>query len=672
MSEPWILGYCATHNGAVCLLQGDKIVAAVQEERLTGIKRARLGRLDESLAFRYCLDAGGIEAKELDITVGAYFSGDPVVGANVVAEGPGQLITIPHHFAHAAGVFALSGFQESAVLVIDGQGGLADSLPASELINVKRSTVPNLRRWAETVSIYVANGTEIRCIEKHLGEWMPDLKNLRRGQPMQTFGSIGGMYSSVSHQIFGDAMDAGKVMGLAAFGNRSYPTEDFFTISEDGCFLFSDKIAKRYSDVAHWPENQSENQNLATSVQHALEDSIFYLVEHTRELTSSPNLCYAGGVALNAITNEQIIQRSYFDDVYIMAAAEDSGTAIGAAYYGLWQLGKVHQHVRHNNDSVGRVYQTKEIDRAISKTPCVEVVATEDPVQSVVELLAEGKIVGWFSGGSEIGPRALGQRSILSDARSEEAKTRLNARVKHREAFRPFAPLVLEKETTNWFDAPAIAPTSPLMLRTFPFRKDKTDCVPAVVHEDGTGRLQTLNAEDYPGLHDLLIRFFNKTGVPILVNTSFNVMGEPIIETPEDALWCLLYTDLDYCFLEDRLVKRSAAFESILDLYPCVTTIRYKVDESFVDNPKEAEITPQSTITLNVETPWGVASQFLPQIALPILQLADGEHTAQQILEALQATTRVDEATFRTIIRHLRRAHVLKFSDKRAGRSGDG
>ena len=221
MSEPWILGYCSTHNGAVCLLKGDEIVAAVQEERLTGIKRARLGRLDKSLAFRYCLNAAGIEANDLDIIVGAYFSGDPVVGTNVVPEGwPGRFITISHHFAHAAGVFALSGFQESAVLVIDGQGGLADSLPESELINVKRSTVPNLRRWAETITIYIANGTEIRCVEKHLGEWMPDLKNLQRDQPMQTFGSLGGMYSSASHQIFGDAMDAGKVMGLAAFGDR--------------------------------------------------------------------------------------------------------------------------------------------------------------------------------------------------------------------------------------------------------------------------------------------------------------------------------------------------------------------------------------------------------------------------------------------------------------------
>ena len=665
MSEPWILGYCATHNGAVCLLQGDKIIAAVQEERLTGIKRARLGRLDESLAFRYCLEAGGIEAKDLDIVVGAYFSGDVVVGTSVVAQDrPTKLITIPHHLAHAAGVFALSGFQESAVLVVDGQGGLADSLPPSELINVKRSTVPDLRRWAETITIYVANGTEIRCVEKHLGEWMPDLKNLRRGQPMQTFGSIGGMYSSVSHQIFGDAMDAGKVMGLAAFGRHSYPTEDFFTISEDGRFLFSDKIVKRYANVAHWPENQRENQDLATSVQHALEDSIFYLVEHTSELTSMPNLCYAGGVALNAITNEQIVQRSYFDDVYIMAAAEDSGTAIGAAYYGLWQLGKVHRPVRHHNDSVGRTYLAREIDRAISTTPYVEVVATEDSIQSVVELLAEGKIIGWFSGGSELGPRALGQRSILSDARSQQTKTRLNARVKHREAFRPFAPLVLEEETANWFDVPSIAPTSPLMLRTFPFRKDMAEVVPAVVHEDGTGRLQTLNAKDYPGLYDLVIRYFHKTGVPIIVNTSFNVMGEPIVETPEDALWCLLYTDLDYCFLEDRLVKRSAAFKSILDLFPLVTKIRYQVGASSVDDPKEIEIAPHSSITLDVETPWGSASQFLPQIALPIVQLADGQHTARQILDAVRKTAPVDEATFKSIIRHLRRAHVLKFSDQ--------
>jgi len=662
MSEPWILGYSSSHNGAVCLLKGNEIVAAVQEERLTGLKRARLTKLDESLAFRYCLDVAGIEANDLDIIVGSYFSGDKQSGTNVVRQGwRGQFMTIPHHFAHAYATFALSGFEESAVLVIDGQGGLADFLPDSELVNVKNASVPNLERPAEIISIYLADGDGCHCLEKHLGEWMPNMANAKRGQPMQTFGSLGGMYSAASHQIFGDPMDAGKVMGLAAFGERTYPTSDFFAIDDEGCFHFGERIPQRYSNTPHWPDNRADNENLATSVQHALEDAIFHLVEHTRELCDVPNLCYAGGVALNAVTNEQIIQRAYFDDVYIMAAAEDSGTAIGAAYYGLSQLQKRTPSKRSNNDSVGRVYTTDQIDEAVAKTPCVEVVDVDDPIDTVANLIDDGKIIGWFAGGSEIGPRALGQRSILSDARSAEAKTRLNARVKHREPFRPFAPLVLEEEAKNWFEVPPIAPHSPLMLRTFPFLESAKSKVPAVVHEDGSGRLQTLATDANPKLHDVLQRFFEKTGVPIIVNTSFNVMGEPIVETPEDALWCLLYTDLDYCFLEDRLIRRGDDFTSILDLRPRIAATGYSIESPISDGRLNFNLEARSVIRLEVETPWGPSRPLLPHIALPILQLADGQRTARQILQAIARNTGLDETTYRGILRHLRRAQVLYF-----------
>lgn len=665
MTDPWILGYCSTHNGAVCLLRGDEIVAAVQEERLTGLKRARLGRLDESLAFRYCLDVAGIDPNDLDMIVGAYFSGDPQTGLEVVRQGwRGQFLTVPHHYAHAVGVFALSGFDDATVLVVDGQGGLADFLPESELVNVKRAEVPSLRRWAEIISIYHVDDAEVRCLEKHLGEWMPDMQHLRPGQPMQTFGSLGGMYSSAAHQIFGDAMEAGKVMGLAAYGEREFSTEDFFTIGEDGEFRFKATVPARYASVGQWPGNQRENQNLATSVQHALEDGIHHLVDHAQRLGSSNNLCYVGGVALNAITNEQIIRKRYFDDVYIMAAAEDSGTAIGAAYHGLRQFERAPRKHRVQNDAVGRQYDAASIERAIAETPYIEEVRADDPVDKVADLLEKGYIVGWFQGGSEIGPRALGQRSILSDARSPDAKTRLNARVKHREPFRPFAPLVLQEEAANWFDVPDVAPTSPLMLRTFAFLEGTKDQVPATVHADGTGRLQTVSAETNPGLYELLKRFFDKTGVPIIVNTSFNVMGEPIVETPEDALWCLLYTDLDYCFLEGRLVRRASGFESILQLYPRLVATGYEIESPIAGGRFELNFTPGTMFRMKVDTPWGVSKPYVPQIALPILQMADGSRTAQAILRELQPSTQVDEITFKTIIRHLRRAHVLNLTEQ--------
>jgi carbamoyltransferase len=630
------------------LLEGDTIVAAVQEERLTGLKRARIRRLDESLALNYCLDAAGIGVDDLDVIVGAYFSGDPQTGLGITRQGwPGQYFSIPHHLAHAVGVFAQSGFEDATVLVIDGQGGLAEYLPESERVNIRQAVAPKIERNAEIISIYRADESGVHCLEKHLGEWMPNMARLRRGDPMQTFGSIGGMYSAVAHQVFGDAMDAGKVMGLAAFGERRFATDEFFTIADDGHFEFSDKIPRQFAGVGRWPDDKSENQDLATSVQYALEDAIHHLVARSRMLGESDRLCYAGGVALNAITNEQIIQKRYFD---------------GAAYYGLQQLGKTRRGPRVRVDSVGRKYAEQRVDEAIAATPCMEPVDVDDPMDAVAELLDDGKIIGWFGGGSEIGPRALGQRSILSDPRSADAKTRLNARVKHREAFRPFAPLVIEEEAGSWFVLPDVAPTSELMLRTFPFLEEAKQRVPAVVHEDGSGRLQTLSKEANPLLYDLLQRFFVRTGVPIIVNTSFNVMGEPIVETPEDALWSLLHTDLDYVFLENRLVRRSSEFSSILDLHPVVAVVGVKIESPVQSGRFEVNLAPDSVIRVDVETEWGRHSPLLPQVALPILQLADGSRSARQILEAVQPTTSLDEKMFVGILRHLRRAQVLRFS----------
>ncbi len=642
MSKPWILGYCATHNGAVCLLHGDEIVAAVQEERLTGIKRDRIRRVEDSLALNYCLQTAGIKAQDLDVIVGAYFSGDPVSGRAIAGDAwRGEYITMPHHLAHAVGAFALSGFDHATALVIDGQGGLADELPGSELNNVLKAEAPLIRRYAEIVSTYQLDRSGVQCLEKHLGEWMPEFASLRPGQPMQTFGSLGGMYSSASHQIFGEAMDAGKVMGLAAFGEPSIDPSAFFEIAADGHFVFKSDVPSKYEKVPHWPDAPEANHNLAASVQVALEQAVHHLAVRARELGESPNLCYAGGVALNVVTNEQIIQRRLFDDVYIMAAAEDSGTAIGAAYYGLMQLGEFRPKSRAVTDSVGRRYDTDRVAESIRATPHIEVVHYDSVVDKVGKLLSEGQIVGWFDGGSELGPRALGQRSILSDPRSVQAKTRLNARVKHREPFRPFAPLVIEEEVGNWFDLPDVAPTSELMLRTFPFRAEVLDHVGAVVHEDGSGRLQTLRRDANPRLYDVIQTFFALTGVPIIVNTSFNVMGEPIVETPEDALWCLLHTDLDYVCLGETLVRRADGFTSLLDLKP---------------------VTRAAADASAVETEWGSYSPAIPEVVKPLLDLADGSRSGRDILRLVQPQTGFDESLFQGVLRHLRRAGVISMT----------
>jgi carbamoyltransferase len=243
---------------------------------------------------------------------------------------------------------------------------------------------------------------------------------------------------------------------------------------------------------------------------------------------------YAGGVALNSVANERIIRETDFDHVYVMPAAEDSGPAIGAAYHGLRHLTGKYSPQALERDGFGTVYGASEISAAIEQTPSVVARETTDTVSVATDLLVDGKIIAWFTGPSELGPRALGQRSILCDPRQPDAKETLNARVKHREAFRPFAPVILLEEVGNWFDVDGVDPESPFMLRVMKFRDDKLGLLPAVEHIDGTGRVQTVTRSVNGSYYELVREFGERTGVPIVLNTSLNVMGEPIVETPED------------------------------------------------------------------------------------------------------------------------------------------
>ena len=342
-------------------------------------------------------------------------------------------------------------------------------------------------------------------------------------------------------------------MGLAPYGSAEFPSSDFFEIANEK-FCFKDNVPFKFRHDERWPNRTSEYEALASSVQAALEDALLYLVQHLRERCRSDNLCYAGGVALNSVANERIIRESGFKNVYIMPAAEDSGAAIGAAYHGLWQLTQHNSQCRILHDAPGRTYTLADVSAALDQTSNVNVVHSTNVISDAVELVCDGKIIGWFDGGSELGPRALGQRSILCDPRQPDAKDTLNRRVKMRESFRPFAPAVLLEEAPNWFEFDGATPESPFMLRVCQVKHEKKDRVPAVVHVDGTGRLQTLTRENNGRFYELVKKFHEETGVPILLNTSFNRMGQPIIETPADAIQCLVDTGLDCCVFEDRIV----------------------------------------------------------------------------------------------------------------------
>ena len=553
----WVLGISASHNGAVCLLRDDELVVAVQEERLSRLKRHRIYGAEPSRALEYCLGYAGITPEDLSLTVvcvqGRARDPRQTLALNPYLKttlGCVPSLVIPHHLGHAVSALATSGFETAAILVVDGAGSPYEDLTAEERGVVRR----NVEDGWETISLYTAEGASIVPIEKHLVERGGWYSPGEVGMPR--FGSLGGMFSSVATQIFGDPMEAGKVMGLAPYGVAELPAEAFFEIDTDG-FNFLDRVPEMFRHDERWPARADEYTNLAASVQSALEVALLHLARRLRASCPSENLCYAGGVALNSVANERIIRETGFKAVHIPPAAEDSGAAIGAAYYGRWQLAGRGAARPMAHDACGRSYTPAQVSSAVKKFAGVQVLRPPDVIAEAVERLCAGEIIGWFDGGSELGPRALGQRSILCDPRRPDAKEVLNRRVKRREPFRPFAPAILLAEAANWFEIDGAPRESPFMLRVCKFKSDKLGRVPAVVHVDDTGRIQTLTREANGRFYELVRRFHEATGVPLLLNTSFNVMGEPIVETPDDAVACLLKSGLDCCVFEDRIVVKS-------------------------------------------------------------------------------------------------------------------
>lgn len=652
----WILGISISdHNGSVCLLHGDKIVVAIQEERLTRKKRDCL-RTPRPLSIDYCLQYAGISDKDLNLVVGCGVTSTDSVMSYLRKIFPSTPINIiPHHLGHAVGAFATSGFHDAAILIVDGAGSRELDLPPQELVNVQESNIPvNLER-REIISLYIASGTEIRCIEKHLGSWSRGLN----------FGSIGDLYETVATVIFGHN-ESGKVMGLAPYGTVDKKCEDFFEIINNK-FVFKQYL---FPKAEYWPKNQFAHQNLAASVQAATENALFYLVQRLRDKSISQNLVFSGGVALNSVANEKIIQQKVFQNTYFMPAAEDSGNCIGAAYYGLWQLTQRNTQYHLVHDSLGRYYSTQEINQAIIETPKVKSYyypVVKNIISKTVDLLEQQKIIGWFQGGSELGPRALGQRSIICDPRSELAKDYVNSKVKHRESFRPFAPAVLAEEALNWFELDSSNQDSPFMLRVVKFKEDKRQYVPSVVHCDGTGRLQTLTSARNGIFYDLVLEFFKRTGVPILLNTSFNVMGEPIVETPEDALWCLLYTEIECCVFHDRIVYRSDNYGSLLDLYPYMIASASNQNVILEQNSLSNKFIKDSCVYLSVQNRWGKFSSEVDKELLSMFPFLNGKNSCRVILNQLKNKQidpfrNIDELSFIKLLGLLRRKFIINFS----------
>ncbi len=582
----YILGISAFyHDSAAVLLKDGHIVAAAQEERFSRIKH---DHAFPEQAIAYCLKEAGIGARDVNFVafyekpfikfnriLETYLSVAPrglrsflramplwvgqklwisdLIKKELSFEGP--VLFSEHHEAHAASAFFPSPFEEAAVLTMDGVG-----------------------EWA-TSSIGLGKENRIDLLfEQHFPH------------------SLGLLYSAFTY-FAGFKVNSGeyKLMGLAPYGEPRFVQrilDELVDLKEDGSFKLNMRYFhylggltmtnRRFARLFEGPPRKPEapltqrEMDLAASVQAVTEEIVLRSARHAKKTTGTKYLCLAGGVALNCVANGKLLRSGLFKDLWIQPAAGDAGGALGAAYLVYYHHLKKPRHLSGRSDRqqgsyLGPAYSEKEIETFLQNEGVPYQRLTEDDLMAqTAEFLSQGKVVGWFQGRMEFGPRALGNRSILGDPRKEDMQRILNLKIKFRESFRPFAPAVLQEDADQWFE---IDRPSPYMLLTANVRPEKrlsvqTDVhgldklkvkrslIPAVTHVDYSARLQTVNAKTNPMFYGLLKAFKQKTGCPLLINTSFNVRGEPIVNTPQEAYACFLRTEMDVLVLGSFLLKK--------------------------------------------------------------------------------------------------------------------
>ena len=566
----YVLGINLSHDRSACLLKDGMIVVAIAEERLDGVKKSTLnsdvrksgqsGRVPPLRAIAYCLDAVGIGIDDLDLIV-ADNAVEPVNVSSLQAVLPvkdkTKIRALPHpshHLAHAHSAFWCSPFAESAILVADVFGSFTDN-------------------GTEAESGFHAQGGCIRPVFKNFQRAWSE-----REPKAQTYYGLTYIYNFISLALgftlrgekptHGEIVaEAGKTMGLASYGR---PVEDWPPIvrtrgdklDTSGFRQWAlDRNIARVRGGALVPIARSNGArmtrnhlNLACAAQAEFEKGMIFLASRLHEVTGSRNLCIAGGAGLNSIMNKKILDETPFEDIFVQPASTDDGTAIGCALYGWHALAGQSRRFPLRHASLGRPYAEEEIQGTLRRQRLPQgVMAKDDLLREAAGHLADGKIIGWYQGGSEFGPRALGHRSILADPRSPAMKDMVNQKVKHRESFRPYAPSVLLEYAAEYFD---LSCPSPYMLLVAEAVRAKASEIPAVVHVDGTARVQTLTENDNGIFYELVREFYRMTGVPVVLNTSFNVMGMPIVETPDDAVEVFFDSEMDVLVLGGHLIAK--------------------------------------------------------------------------------------------------------------------
>jgi carbamoyltransferase len=577
IKDSYVLGINAyDHDVSACLLRNGEIAVAISKERITRKKHAG-GFFGE--AVDYCLAAEGIRLDDIDLVVRNSYvlpvddmetrmlsvfvpeamdldERSKAMAHPLYLPRSNKVMTVSHHLAHAYSAFAVCPFEEGVVMVVDGVGSYAADI--AEPGQLTDNVAPLAR---ESESYYRFNGSTLETLRKI---WLQPARGFLSDEFFFMPG-LGALYSRVSSYIFADWNKCGEVMGLAPYGrpgavkplvaidNGELRFTDWGRDLDKPWMIDRDPDWEKSTYVPHW-------EDLAWRVQDDAETVLLARARWLREATGAKNLCLAGGVALNCVANGRIAREAGFDNVWIQPAAGDDGIAIGCACYGHLAVQKKSRSFVMQHAYTGAPLREEKIAAAIAATP-VRLQAnsrrSDDIFAETAQLLSRGHVLGWLQGRSEFGPRALGNRSIIADPRSAAMKEKLNKRVKHRQAFRPFAPVVLAERASEVFECDGR--DSPFMLLAERVRPEWREKIPAVTHVDGTARVQTIRQDQNERLYRLLQEFDKLTGVPVLLNTSFNVKGEPIVETPEDAINCFLSTGIDYLVLHDTLMTKKRA-----------------------------------------------------------------------------------------------------------------
>lgn len=560
MAKPrYVLGTGLSHDGSACLLKDGRIHVAIEKERITRVKH---DGHNDAAAVAYVLDAADITLNDVELVVqnanfGMFAYGNEwYAGARpFTAETP--MATISHHTAHAYSAFGPSPFEEAAVLVIDGCGsGYDDCMDLGGAEIGERPTEGVEHLWFEKDSYYSGFGGKIRSVYKDFSPF----GFMGRRYPMHpptTQHSIGGVYAAVSTYIFGGIDDSGKLMGLAPYGRPGMFDFEIFDLRDGRVFVRYDWMRQFRNPARNNEERRAAFQHhadLAWHVQAEVERAILYVAEARYRASPSENLCYAGGVALNAVANRRLLLESPFKNLFIQPAAGDNGLAVGCAFYGWLELLSGERLETGPNVRYGRGYRSNEVEEAIAAQgeQLASRVST-NVAADAAQLLADGKVIGWCQGPAELGPRALGGRSILADPRRPDVRNHINRNIKFREDFRPFAPSVREEDVAEYYQEVF---HSPHMLLVSVMRPEFRGNLASIVHLNDTSRIQTVTSEADPLYHCLISEFRKITGLGMVLNTSLNRRGMPIVETPKDAINFFLECGLDALVIEDRIVTK--------------------------------------------------------------------------------------------------------------------